>query len=80
MQDSIAGFVGGAIAGTLGGITIIGWPLQVQTGNIAADLALEFAIKVIGTVIIGAVGGVTGMATKDLYNHFKRKFKSKKDG
>ena len=52
-------------------------PLQVHTGNVAADLALEWAIKVLGTVILGTVGGLTGLATKDLYQILKRKFKKK---
>ena len=78
MSDQIAGFMGGAIAGCLGGITIFGWPAQVHTGNLAADMAIDFAVKVLGTVIIGAVGGITGMATKDLYRYLKSK--RKKDG
>jgi hypothetical protein len=75
MQDSIAGFVGGAIVGTLGGIRLFSFPVQIHTGNVAGDMALDFAVKVIGTVILGLVGGLTGMATKDLYKHLKSKWK-----
>ena len=52
-------------------------PLQIHTGNVYADIAAEWAIKVIGTVILGTIGGLTGLATKDLYQILKRKFKKK---
>ena len=52
-------------------------PLQIHTGSLAGDMALEWAIKVMGTIILGTIGGLTGLATKDLYQILKRKFKKK---
>jgi hypothetical protein len=75
--DNLSSFLGGAILGGFGSLRFWFMPLQVQTGNVAADLALEWAIKVLGTVILGTVGGLTGLATKDLYQILKRKFKKK---
>jgi hypothetical protein len=75
--DNISSFIGGALLGGLGSFKIWLQPLQVHTGNVAADLAIEWAIKVCGTVILGTVGGITGLATKDLYQHLKRKLKKK---
>lgn len=73
--DNISSFLGGALLGGLGSFRIWLTPLYIQTGSPAADLAMEWAIKVVGTIILGTVGGLTGLATKDLYQILKRKFK-----
>lgn len=75
--DNLSSFLGGALLGGLGSFRIWFMPLQIQTGSLAGDLALEWAIKVCGTVILGTIGGLTGLATKDLYQILKRKFKKK---
>ena len=77
MTDSISSFLGGALLGGLGSVHIWLTPLQFQTGSPAADIAVNFAVKVVGTVILGTIGGLTGLATKDLYLIIKRKFKKK---
>ena len=77
MADTISSFLGGALFGFIGAIKIWFLPLQISTGNMAADIAIDFGIKIIGTVILGTIGGLTGLATKDLYLIIKRKFKKK---
>jgi hypothetical protein len=46
----------------------------MPNGRIAADLAMDFAAKVIGTIILGIVGGLAGLFSKDLYKWLKSKF------
>lgn len=83
MNDSIAGFIGGAIAGLLGGIRLFTYPMQVYTGHQAADMAIDFSAKVLGTIILGVVGGAFGVFSKmfaqDLYKHLKDKYKKRKN-
>ena len=75
--DNLSSFLGGAILGGLGSFRIWLHPLQFQTGNPMGDIAFEWAVKVMGTIILGTIGGLTGLATKDLYQILKRKFKKK---
>jgi hypothetical protein len=75
MTDNIASFSGGFVAGILGAFRLFTYPIQIYTGHQPSDMAIDFAVKVLGTVIIGLLGGLTGLFTKDLYKWLKSKFK-----
>ena len=75
--DNISSFLGGAILGGLASLHFWTISLQIPTGSPAGDIAIEWSVKVIGTIILGTIGGLTGLATKDLYQILKRKFKKK---
>jgi hypothetical protein len=76
MSEDVRGIVGGALFGAIGGLKLFTYPMVpiLPTGNIAGDLALDFAAKVMGTIILGVVGGLAGLFSKDLYKWLKSKF------
>ena len=75
MIDNVSSFIGGALISMIGAVHIWLTPMQINTGSIAGDIAMNFAVKVIGTIILGLVGGLTGLATKDFYLIIKKRFK-----
>lgn len=78
MQDNIAGAVGGAIFGTIGGIHFfLNEPIPIITGNPAVDFVWNSLAKMAGTIILATLGGLAGMASKDLYKYLKRKWDGK---
>lgn len=44
--------------------------LYVMLGGIGVDLG-HFALKVLATVILGAAGGIAGIAGKDIYQRLR---------
>jgi CDP-diglyceride synthetase len=78
MNDNIASFLGGAflsIVGHANYLMKVSWYLRVN-GH-AHELAMEWSIKIIGTLILGVIGGVAGLLAKDIYAGIKRRFKKK---
>lgn len=79
MNDNIASFLGGAMLSILGHANYlirVSWYLKVD-GH-AQELAMEWSIKVLGTLILGVLGGVSGLFAKDLYRVLKNKFTKRK--
>lgn len=66
MRDKIIAFLFGDLFVTV----------QLFISGIIYDFG-HFALKVLGTLIIGAAGGIAGMAAKDLYAMAKRHFKKR---
>jgi hypothetical protein len=66
MREDITSFGGGFLISVFGNIS---WILQLTAG----DIAMEWAIKVFGTMILGVIGGLAGLFAKDLYKWIKRK-------
>lgn len=68
-SEVVAAALGGATFGAGSGLTLF----SIQfTGMI---FPLEFAFKLLGTCILAAVGGIVGIAARDLYTHaFKDKW------
>lgn len=74
MSDNAAPFTGGFIMASWGSFSILQeLPTLLQIG--APGVLELYALKVLGTLILGAVGGVGGMLAKDLYRYFKNKLK-----
>jgi hypothetical protein len=69
-EDRIA-FAGGSLLSAVPAFQWL-WPLQVDAIG-APDLAMIWLFKIGGTVILGFLGGLTGMVGKDFYRHLKRK-------
>lgn len=63
-NTKLVAFICGDLFVTLGQIT----------GNIWAD-AGHFGVKLLATLVIGIAGGIAGVVGKDLYQHFKEKYK-----
>lgn len=76
MTDDLRGIVGGAILGGLGGLHLFDVELlQAMPPTRAADFATDFMFKMAGTLILGVIGGLAGLFSKDLYKWLKDKFK-----
>lgn len=70
MAENNYSFFGGFAVSVLGNFK---WLYDLQVFNPQA-IALEWAVKVLGTIILGIVGGLAGLFAKDLYKWLKRKF------
>lgn len=68
IKESIYSFGGGFVISVLGNISWIG---QVNAGG----LAMEWMIKIFGTMVLGVIGGLAGLFAKDLYKFLKDKIK-----
>ena len=64
IKESIYSFGGGFIISVLGNIQ---WIAQINAGG----LAIEWTIKIFGTMILGIIGGLAGLFAKDLYKYIK---------
>lgn len=74
MSENAAPFTGGFIMASWGSFSILrDLPTLLQI-NVPGTLEL-YALKVLGTLLLGAVGGVGGMLAKDLYRFIKNKLK-----
>ena len=74
MSENAAPFTGGFLMASWGSFSILhDLPTLLQI-NVPGTLEL-YALKVLATLILGAVGGVGGMLAKDLYRYFKNKLK-----
>jgi hypothetical protein len=78
MNDEQASFLGGFMMAVLGRIDWI-WQLHLTLAQspIAGNIALEWGIKVLGTFILGIVGGCGGLVVKWIAYKLKNK-KAKK--
>lgn len=63
-SELIAGWWGGFTVGGVSGVKI--FMLQMNPFSFPA----EFALKLIGTIILSCVGGVFGMMARDAYTHW----------
>jgi hypothetical protein len=74
MNDSNASFFGGAIMAIGGNLQ---WLLSLHDAllqsGVASHVVIEWSIKVVGTFILGIVGGVSGLLGKALFNYLKKK-------
>lgn len=61
MKEKVVAFISGALAAII-----------PNTASIAGMLG-DFAVKVLTTAALGAVGGMAGLAGKELYNYLKSK-------
>lgn len=73
MNENSAPFLGGFAMGSWGSISL--WDsmaVYLQVSNL--EILEYYAFKVLGTLVLGLVGGFAGMIAKDLYRYFKIKF------
>jgi len=82
---AVLGIIEGDVYATaLTGITSLGtvlhwlWPLQIETID-PTMLVKLWAMKVFGTIILGFLGGLTGMFGKDVYKIIKTKLRENKN-
>ena len=68
-KDSIYSFMGGFIVSVFGNIQ---WISQIETMSVQS-LLIEWTVKIFGTMILGIIGGLAGMFSKDLYKYLKDK-------
>ena len=74
MSDNAAPFTGGFIMASWGSFSILqDLPILLQI-NVPGAFQL-YGLKVLGTLLLGAVGGIGGMLAKDLYRFIKNKLK-----
>lgn len=71
MNDDQIAFAGGTLLSSIPAFQWL-WPLQADT-IAAPDLAMVWLFKIFGTVILGFLGGITGMLGKDFYRYIKTK-------
>ena len=71
MSDDNISFTFGSLLAAIPAISWL-WPLQLHTFD-PANLATVWLIKVFGTIILGFLGGLTGMLGKDVYRFIKTK-------
>lgn len=69
MKEKALAFIAGDISVTL---------YQIFGNGIWDDIG-HFGLKVLATIILGAAGGVAGMAAKDIYNYFKKRNNKNKE-
>ena len=78
MNDNQASFLGGFLFSVASHFK---WVLTLQVafvpGTIMGQLALEWSVKIIGTLILGIIGGIAGLMAKDIYKALKKKFTDK---
>lgn len=73
MNENSAPFLGGFAMGSWGSLSL--WDsmaVYLQVSNL--EILEYYAFKVLGTLVLGLVGGFAGMIAKDLYRYFKIKF------
>jgi hypothetical protein len=73
MSDDNISFTFGSLLAAIPAISWL-WPLQVNAFD-PASLATLWVIKVFGTIILGFLGGLTGMLGKDVYRFIKTKLR-----
>lgn len=61
IQNKASAIAGGAIFGVFGGFKLLGVPVN--------NLWYEFPLKMFGTVVLSAIGGLVGLIIKDFYIH-----------
>jgi CDP-diglyceride synthetase len=77
MSDDNVGFAGGTLLAFIPAYHWL-WPLQIETID-PTMLVKLWAMKVFGTIILGFLGGLTGMFGKDVYKIIKTKLHEKKN-
>lgn len=65
-KDQVYQFTGGFIASILANVT---WIAQVYSPG---HIAMEWFLKVFGTMIMGVIGGLAALFSKDLYKYLKK--------
>ena len=73
MSDDNISFTFGSLLAAIPAISWL-WPLQLHAMD-AGSMATIWLIKVFGTVILGFLGGLTGMLGKDFYRFIKTKLR-----
>ena len=73
MNDDSISFASGSLLAAIPALNWL-WPLQFH-GIDASNLAFLWVIKIFGTIILGFLGGLTGMLGKDFYRFLKYKLK-----
>ena len=68
-RDAVYQFTAGFIISVFGNIT---WILQVHIYS-PSQVAFEWFLKVVGTMIMGIIGGMAALFSKDLYKWIKKK-------
>lgn len=72
INDNSAPFLGGFAMGSWGSISL--WDSMAVYLQVTNLQILEYyAFKVLGTLVLGLVGGFAGMIAKDLYRYIKIK-------
>lgn len=71
MNDDVLSFAGGSLLASIPAFSWL-WPLELDGLN-PSNLAFIWFIKVMGTIILGFLGGLTGMLGKDFYRFIKHK-------
>ncbi len=78
MNDEQASFLGGFMMAVLGRIDwIVKLHLTLAQSPIAGNIALEWSIKILGTFVLGIVGGVAGLVVKWIAYKVKQKMNKK---
>lgn len=76
MNDNSAPFIGGFTMGSIGSLSA--WDSLTVFMQVTQAQVLEYyAFKLLGTLVLGLVGGFAGMIAKDLYRYFKIKVTKK---
>ncbi len=76
MNDEQASFLGGFMMAVLGRIDwIMKLHITLAQSPIAGNVALEWGIKILGTFILGIVGGVAGLVVKWIAYKLKNRIK-----
>jgi hypothetical protein len=73
MRDDIVSFWSGTVFSS---VSAFSWMLELDNFNPEA-IAVMWFFKIIGTAIIGLIGGIMGMLGKDIYKGIKRKWDEK---
>ena len=77
MSDDNISFTFGSLLAAIPAISWL-WPLQIHAME-PGSLATIWLIKVFGTIILGFLGGLTGMLGKDVYRFIKTRLREKKN-
>jgi hypothetical protein len=77
MSDDNISFTFGSLLAAIPAISWL-WPLQLHAME-PGSLATIWLIKVFGTIILGFLGGLTGMLGKDVYRIIKTKLRENKN-
>ena len=79
MNEYGSSFIGGFLFSALGNVSWI-WSMQILQNlpNNAASFALAFALKIIGTFILGIIGGIAGVLVREAHIYYKLRKKLKK--
>jgi hypothetical protein len=77
MSDDNISFTFGSLLAAIPAISWL-WPLQLHAMD-AGSMATIWIIKIFGTIILGFLGGLTGMFGKDVYRIIKTKLRENKN-